>query len=131
MSEENVSVHRRAIESFNLRDLDTFLALMDPEIEVVAQATALEGRFTGHEGLLRWWHGLLGTFPDWSLNTLEVRDLGDTTLAVIRAHGHGAGSEMPVELTIWQTATWRDGKCVWWRSFRDESEALRAAGLSE
>jgi hypothetical protein len=131
MSQKNVEAHQQAMEAFNQRDLGGFLALMDDEIEAVAQATALEGHFRGHDGMLRWWHGLLDTFPDWNLEVREVRDLGDMTLAVIRAHGHGAGSEMPVELQIWQTAQWRDGKCVWWRSFRTERDARDAAGLSE
>jgi SnoaL-like domain len=131
MSQENVAAHQCAMEAFNQRDLGGFLALMDDEIEVIAQATGIEGQFRGHNGMLRWWHGLLGVFPDWNVEVLEVRDLGDTTLAVMRAHGHGAGSEMPLELQIWQTAQWRNGRCVWWRSFRTEPEALEAAGLSE
>jgi len=31
MSQENVELSRRAVDAFNRRDLDAFLALMDPD----------------------------------------------------------------------------------------------------
>jgi hypothetical protein len=33
MSQENVELHRRAVETFNARDVEAFVALGDPEIE--------------------------------------------------------------------------------------------------
>ena len=34
MSQENVELHQRAFDAFNRRDLDAFLALADPNIEL-------------------------------------------------------------------------------------------------
>ena len=33
--------------------------------------------------------------------------------------------------TVWQVAEWRQRKCVRWRTFASEADALEAAGLSE
>ena len=38
-------------------------------------------------------------------------------------------SQENVELSY--VARWQEGKCVWWRSFDTEAEALAAAGGSE
>jgi hypothetical protein len=36
-----------------------------------------------------------------------------------------------MEQTLWQVAEWRQKRCVRWRTFASEAEALEAAGLSE
>jgi hypothetical protein len=46
-------------------------------------------------------------------------------------HGHGVGSDAPMQQTNWDVTEWRDKKAIWWRAFRTEAEALEAAGLSE
>ncbi len=72
MSQENVEFHYRAIDAFNRRDLDAFLALMDDDVEVVPRAGAMEGErsYRRHDGVRRWWNNLLDVFPDWNV---EVR----------------------------------------------------------
>ena len=132
MSQENVELVHRAVDAFNRRDLDAFLALMDDDVEVVPRAAAMEGEtYHGHDGVRRWWKDLLDVFPDFTIEVVEVRDLGDLTVAALRVRGHGAGSDVPLDETIWQVARWRRGKCVWWRSFDTRAEALEAVGLSE
>ena len=53
MSQENVALHRRAIEAFNQRDLDGFLALKDSNVEFTPYERALErpGAYRGHADL--------------------------------------------------------------------------------
>ena len=131
MSQENVELTYRAIDAFNRRDLDTSLALTDEDVEGIPRAARMEGSYHGHEGVRRWWKDLLGAFPDFSIEVVEVRDVGDLTLAAGILRGHGAGSDTPTEATIWQVCSWRRGKCIWWRSFDTRDEALEAAGLSE
>ena len=43
MSEENVERIRRAFDAFNRRDLDVFLALIDPEVEFTTRYMEMEG----------------------------------------------------------------------------------------
>ena len=93
MSEENVELAYRAYDAFSRRDWDAFLALMDDEVEVESRLVAMEGGYHGHEGLRRWWNDFLGTFPDYTIEIEELRDLGDVTLGHIRGWGRGAGSD--------------------------------------
>jgi ketosteroid isomerase-like protein len=133
MSEENVELVRRAIDAFNRRDLDALLALADPDIEYFPRILELEGGgpFRGHDGVRSWWESWLGTFPDISTEIEEVQDLGNVTVARTRLRGHGIASGAILEQTAWQVAEWRQRKCVRYRTFASEAEALEAAGLEE
>ena len=104
---------------------------MDENVEALAQATALEGRYTGRAGIRQWWDDLLGAFPDWTIEGLDVREVGDLTLMAFEASGHAAGSGMPMTFRGWQVARWTDRRCVRWETFKTEQEALEAAGLPE
>jgi ketosteroid isomerase-like protein len=84
MSEENVDQARRGYDALNRRDLDAFLALMDPEVEFTTRFAQMEGgsQYRGHDGVREWWEDLLAIFPDFRVEVLEVRDLGDLAVAI-------------------------------------------------
>jgi ketosteroid isomerase-like protein len=131
MSQENVELAYRAFDALNRRELDAFLALMDDDIEVVPRVSAIEGEsnYRGHDGVRRWWSSMLDVFPDYSMEVVEMRDLGDLTFATFHARGHGAGSAAPTDNAAWIVARWRRGKVVWWSTFN--ARALETLGLSE
>jgi ketosteroid isomerase-like protein len=131
MSKENVQLGYRAIDAVNRRDLDALLELMDEDVESASRIVAMEGGLHGHDGVRRWWKSWFDAFPDYQLEVVETRDGGDAVVATVRAVGHGAGSNLPVEDKIFQASRWRNRRCVWWQVFRTEAEALEAAGLSE
>jgi ketosteroid isomerase-like protein len=131
MSEANVERLRHALDAFNRRDLDAFLALVDDDVEYVPRAAAMEGSHHGHDGIRRWWEDMFDVWPDLTSQLVEVRDLGDLTIAAVHFRGQGAGSDIPLDETSWQVNRWRRGKCVWWRGFATRAEALEAVGLSE
>jgi ketosteroid isomerase-like protein len=131
MSEKNVELGYRVYAAFNRRDLDALLALMDDRVEAFPQLVVMEGGYRGHAGIRRWWEDLLDVFPDFAIEVVEVRDLGELALAVLRVRGHGEGSDTPFEDTLWQLAEWRNEKVVRWEVFRSEVDALEAAGLRE
>jgi ketosteroid isomerase-like protein len=131
MSQENVELTRRAFRAFDDRDLDALLAMLDDHVEAVPILAAMEGGYRGHAGIRRWWAGLLGTFPDFRAEVLDVRDFGDLTIAALRLRGRGAESHTPVDTAAWQVSQFRDGKCIGWRVYTSESEALEAVGLRE
>jgi hypothetical protein len=70
-------------------------------------------------------------FPDWRAEPVKVRDLGGVTLATLRLRGHGSGSSVPIDQTIWQVVQWRDGKIVRLSSHDSEDAAREAVGLRE
>ena len=129
MSQENVDLMLASYDAFNRRDWDAFVALMDDEVEIESRLVAVEGGYHGHEGLRRWWDDFLGTFPDYTLEIEELRDLGDVTLGHIRGWGHGSGSATPLVDPSWHPVRWRYGKVVWWRNCSTEAEAFEAVGL--
>lgn len=129
MPGENVEAGFRVIDALNSRNLDGVLALMDDDVEFVPRFASLRGR--GHDRIRAWWDELLGVLPDFSIEALGYRELGDATVGRLRFSGHGSGSGTPFDETIWITTRWRSGKCVWWSNHATESEALQAAGLSE
>lgn len=131
MSQENVELTRRAFQAFHDRDLDALLAMLDDDVEAVPVLAAMEGDYHGHDGIRRWWAGLLGTFPDFSAEILDLRDDDDLTIATVRLRGRGAASDTPVDATVWHVSRFRNGKCIGWRVYTSESEALEAVGLSE
>ncbi len=131
MSQENVELTRRAFQAFNDRDLDAVLVGLHDEVEAFPRLAAVEGGYRGHDGVRRYWAQLLRTFPDFQVEILEVRDLGDFMVVALRLRGHGVESDTPVDAAVWHVNQFRDGKVIWWRVYTSESEALEAAGLSE
>ena len=127
-AQSNVELVHRAFAAYNQRDLDAVLALTDDDIEAVPRVGLVEGSYRGHDGLRRWWEDLFGVYPDFAMEVVEVRELGDLTLATLRVRGHGAGSDIPLDDSIWSVGRWRQGKCVWWANFDTEAEALAVAG---
>ena len=121
----------RGYDAFNRRDLAAFLELMDPEVESFSTIAPVEGHYQGHHGVRDWWRDLLVVFPDFKIEVLEVRELGEFTIAHFRRGGHGLDSGAPFEESVWQAVRWRHGRVVWWQNFRSEAEALEAAGLEE
>jgi ketosteroid isomerase-like protein len=132
MSEENVALARQAWDAVSRRDLDAFLALMDPSVVAMPRILAVEGgALHGHDGVRKWWESIFGVFPDFDAEVLGIRAVGDVTISNVRAHGRGEGSDTPFEDAIWVVAQVRDGKVVRWQTFPSEAEALEAAGLEE
>jgi ketosteroid isomerase-like protein len=130
MSRENVELALRTYDAVNRRDIDALLALMDDDVEVVTRIAPVEGGLRGHDGMRRWWENMFTAFPDYEFEVVDARDLQDVTLASLRAVGHGAGSAVPFEDLLWHASRWRRGKCIWWRAFETEAEALDAVRVS-
>ena len=122
----------RIADAVNRRDLQGFLALMDPEVVVVPRILAVEGgELRGHRGAQAWWDGIFDAFPDFNLEVIEDREIdGELGITRMVARGHGKGSGAPFEDWFWVASRARAGKVVWWRRCGSEAEALEAAGRS-
>jgi ketosteroid isomerase-like protein len=133
MSEENLELAQQGLDAFNRRDIDAFLALCDPDVELTSRLLEVDGGipYRGHDGVRTWWENLLGMAPDFSGEIDELRDHGDVTITRLRVLGHGIGSDAPMEQEQWHVNEWRKGRLVRFRAFRNEAEALEAAGLRE
>jgi ketosteroid isomerase-like protein len=126
---QNVELIRQALDAFNRRDLDAYLALHDARVEFAPYERAVEGLgpYRGHDGIRAWWKDSLEAFPDLRAEFHDVRRRGNNTFARGRLYGTGAGSGAPFDRTIWLVDESRHGKIVWWRGCESEAEALNAA----
>ena len=132
MSQENVELTYRALDAFSRGDFDALLATFYEDVEVFSRLAPLgDGSYRGHDGVRSWWQNLHEAFPDFALEALEVRDLGDVTLGVVRFHGRGGQSGAPIDETFWQVAHWRNGKVIRYSSYNSEADALEAVGPRE
>jgi hypothetical protein len=133
MSQENVDLYYQAIDAFNRRDLSSYLALQDPEVEFTPYEVWVQGGepYRGHAGVRSWWEDSFAVFPDLRAEIYEVRDLGERLFVHGRIRGQGAGSGAAIERTLWQALEYRNEKVTWWCVFGSEAEALEGAGLQE
>ena len=134
MSEQNVELHRRAIEAFNSRDVESAIANADPSIELHSSMTVPGGAvYHGHDGLRRYVRDLEEA---WGAGNPRVEpeaffDLGEHTLvfAVVRGRGKLSGAEVGGPVT--HVAKWQDGRCVYFRFHLKREDALEELGVSE
>ena len=136
MSQKNVEAVQRAVEAWNVDDLDAFLAELDPDVEWhPAIEPGLEGTATtyrGHDGARRIWRQ--DRDEAWERNTTrtqEFRDLGESVLALghVDLSARATGIEFSRELG--EVFDFRAGKIVRVRGFLTHAEALEAAGLRD
>jgi ketosteroid isomerase-like protein len=132
VSEQNVALHRRALEAFNQRDIEAFIEIADPAIEYHSVWAEIDGAHLGHDGLRRLRDEIEDSWGDERRVEVEAYfDLGDQTLAlhVIRVRGQQSGVEV-----VGSSASlmrWRDGRCVYSKVYLDREDALRELGVSE
>ena len=130
MSQENVELLGRVADAYNRHDPDTYVALMDANVEITSRFIG-PASYYGHGGVRTYLQGWWEAFPDLRVEIQEVRDLGHLLLFALRAHGHGSASAAPFEELAWITAKARDGRCIWWHAHAGKAQALEAAGLRE
>ena len=86
----------------NRRDLVRFWRWMDADVEAQSRLAAMEGGYHGHDGIRHWWQNLLGAFPDYTVETVEARELGNLDARnAARSSAHGADSDTPFVETVW------------------------------
>jgi len=70
-------------------------------------------------------------YPDLRIEILEAKDGGDQVFLWVRFIGHGAASDVPLEMELAHVYTVRDGRATRVVEFMDRREALEAAGVSD
>jgi hypothetical protein len=133
ISQERVERVYGAADALNQRDLDSFLALCDPAMELISHLAKLDGggAYSGHDGVRSWWRRALAFSPEFRMEVEDVRGSGEVTVARVRAHCHNWQSDGPTEQIEWNIIKWRSERAIWWFVMLDEDEALEAAGLRE
>ena len=131
MSEENVDRFRAGFEAFNRGDIERWLEDYHPDAVFEPQIGALEGDYSGHEGLRRLFADIADSWEVSELHCPDVRDLGDRALALGTFRTIGRGSGIEQEIPVAFLATYRDGLCTHFKDYGEWGQALAAVGLSE
>jgi limonene-1,2-epoxide hydrolase len=118
---------REFIRAFNERDLDAFVATLDPEVEL----HSMKGLLVGVEAARLWATRKRGGVQQ----TIEIEELHageDRAVAMImrRWHWDDDAGEFAGEDEMAWVFDLDDGRIRSWRPFEDRAEAMRVAGLS-
>jgi ketosteroid isomerase-like protein len=132
MSQENVEIVRSFYDSWARNEFPGPLELMDPEIEYVNPAGAVEpGTRRGHAAFSSAVEKLFEGWETWQAEPEEFRVARDQVAVVLRYRAIGRGSGVEVEGRESALWTLRDGKVARYAWFHGPEDALEAAGLSE
>jgi uncharacterized protein len=132
MSQENIEVVRRFYEAWARDELPGPLELMDPEVEYVNPAEAVEpGTRRGVPAFAQAVKKLLQSWEFWRTEIEEVTTAGDQVAVVLRYRTRGRGSGIEVEGRESALWTLRGGRVVRYEWFKEPGKALEAVGLSE
>ena len=117
---------REFIRAFNERDLDAFVAVLDPEVELHASRGLRKGRKAARVWATRAPGGVQQTIELEQLYEDGTEGGGGRAVALIRRHWHWDedGSEAGVDEMAWAFEL-RDHKVLSWRPYEDRQEALR------
>src|SRR5436305_13886243 len=104
MSEENVDLTYKALDAFNRRDLEAYLALIDPEVAFTPYEVAVQDGipYRGHCGVRRWWEETFAVLPNIAAEVDEVRNLGDLTVVCGRLRRRGTSSGASCQRALYQ-----------------------------
>jgi ketosteroid isomerase-like protein len=134
VSGENVEKVRKSFEAWNRGDRAGWLAFTHADA-AFSSATArhVEGRdavYRRRAGLERFWDESHRVW-DLGMEVMEVRDLGDTVLAIVVFRATGKASGASLEQTRGYVFEFEDGLGRRATSYLSADEALAAVGLSE
>ncbi len=87
--------------------------------------------YSGVEEITQQFQRWLEAYPDLRVDPLEVLVNRDRVLVWGHWSGHGAGSQVPIEMEMAQVYTLDDGKIRRIEEYFNRDEALKAAGLQE
>ena len=133
MSQENVEVVQRGIETWNRRDLTTWLALFSSaaEIDWTRARGPLKGVYRGPGEIETLWNEFFFMFEEAQIETTHgFTDVGSEVVVSNTSHFRG---RQGVEVSA--SSTWvftvENGQFTRLRLFQERAEALEAAGISE
>jgi ketosteroid isomerase-like protein len=132
MSQENVEIVREVLEAQRRQDWQAFRNLYDPDI-AWEDASGLWGDWGNRRGFADVQDAFMTWFEAFEHANFELEDVIDVGDDCGRLHPDqrtGRESGLVVDQRISAVWTLRDRRVVRVRGYRDEAEALEAAGLS-
>jgi ketosteroid isomerase-like protein len=132
MSEENASTDvleltRRTFAAANSHDYDAMMAFYGPD-SVWDVAPSGLGTYTGEPAIRSFFENWIGAIESWSLEILELRDLGNGVVLVISVQtGFSSGGGPQIRLRHTSLFVWSGEVILKAIHYRGLDEALAAA----
>jgi uncharacterized protein len=118
--------------AFAARDLETVLALADPDIELTAVTGEQAGRFEpyrGHDGLRAYFRDVAAVWEELRLTPREFRAAGDLIVVIGRVSARSSSRTVSGSTGwVWRV---RDGKVVYVRVYDSAADAIAAVEAGE
>jgi ketosteroid isomerase-like protein len=139
MSEENVEIVRRGLETFReaveRRDFDSAFdadVLADDVEWIPSRSFPGRSSYRGRDGFSEFLSTWAEDFGHLSFDIEWLTDApDDRVVALVLVRGSGQGSGVPVEMHLAAVYELEDGRVNRIRNYLDPAEALEAVGLSE
>jgi len=131
MSQENVEVVRRALAALDSRDLEAYLEVASPQIELITPASPLQGSIVGHEGIRTFFREMWSFSETSEFRVEEIRAVGERVLAFFVLTATSRQNAIETSSRVGGVYDLEHGKIRRAHIFADRAEALEALGLSE
>ena len=132
MSEENVEIVRRGYAAFSEKGVEGAIPFFTEDAVIYSiPEWPDDPEYHGHDGLRKLTRQWTENFDSFGFDISELRDGGDTVIALYELVGETKGSAMPMRMQIGAVSELRDGRIARQRLFSSWEGALEAAGLSE
>jgi ketosteroid isomerase-like protein len=131
MAQANVETVRTALRALDQRDVELYLSIASPEIELITPTAALEGANVGHEGVRRFFKEIEESVESSRVEVEEVRAVGERVIAFFRVRGVGRISGAETSMDVAGVYSVEDGKVRRAEIFADREAALQAVRRSE
>jgi ketosteroid isomerase-like protein len=132
VSQGNVEIVRSFYEAWARDEFPGPVELMDPQIEYVNPAGAVEpGTRRGLAAFSGAFEKVFQGWETWQMEPEGFRAVGDQVAVVVRYRARGRGSGVEVEGRESALWTLRDGKVLRYAWLHEPADALKAAGLAD
>jgi ketosteroid isomerase-like protein len=138
MPKKNVEIllaaSKAASDGATVEERESFLSILDPEIEWIDQAEGpadLAGEFHGIDEARDYYARWGAAWAEWNWEIQEVRSVEDVVVTRTWVTGRGRGSGLTLDMEIGQIWTFRNAKVVRYDAHGSWAAALEAVGLSE
>jgi ketosteroid isomerase-like protein len=129
MSQENVEIVRRCVETFE-NDEEAWIQTLDPDLVwyPIEDGHIPSRGIDGAKGVRQRW---LDTWEGHSIGVEDLTGADENVVATIHVSGRGKGSGVEANLQVYGHYKLRDGRIVYLFEYPDRASALEAAGLKE
>jgi ketosteroid isomerase-like protein len=130
MSESNLEVARRMVDSIDRRDRAEMFACLAPEVEWHTLGRLLDGSSV-HQGRDAVWSYLkliVGRYPGLEIDIESLEAVGDVIVTRTRVTGDGSSGD-PIDVSFSTVAALKDGRIVRADNYEDHDEAVMDAEL--